>query len=45
MKETTFHRILIAITVLGALSILALVAYTWMLHSNCSILTYIANRS
>ena len=44
MKDKTFHGILIAVTVLGILSIAALTAYTWYLHGSCSILAYIANR-
>jgi len=44
MSEKKFHGILIAVTVLGVLSILALTAYTWYLHGSCSIISYIANR-
>lgn len=44
MKEKTFYRLLLAVTILGCVSVVLLVVYTWYLQSNCSILSYIANR-
>lgn len=44
MDDKLFQRLLIAVTILGCVSVVVLVAYTWYLQSNCSILSYIANR-
>ncbi|MCM1330159.1 MAG: hypothetical protein NC253_12045 [Ruminococcus sp.] len=43
MKEKTFRRLLAAITAAGILSTAALVAYTAVLYSNASIISFIAN--
>ena len=43
MKDKFFHGIIIAICVIGILSIIALAAYTYYLYDNASIISYIAN--
>ncbi|MBR6420788.1 MAG: hypothetical protein IKS42_10670 [Oscillospiraceae bacterium] len=43
MKDKTFRRLLLLVTALGLLSVIALTAYTWYLHGECSVLSYIAN--
>ena len=44
MKEKTFYRLLTAVIALGLVSIIAVVVYSYILYSDCSILSYIANR-
>lgn len=44
MSEKIFNRLLVAVTILGCISVMLLVGYTWYLHSNCSIISYISNR-
>ncbi len=44
MKDKIFYGILIAVRVVGVISVIALVAYTYSLYSDCSIISYIANR-
>lgn len=44
MDEKLFYRLLLAVTILGVLSVVLLVGYTWYLQSHCSIISYIANR-
>lgn len=44
MSNKRFYRLLLAVTILGCVSVVLLVAYTWYLQSNCSIISYIANR-
>ena len=43
MQDKTFYRLLIAVTVLGALSVIALLVYTAVLQQNVSVISYIAN--
>lgn len=43
MKDKLFYGIMIAVCVVGVLSILALAAYTYYLYNNASIISYIAN--
>lgn len=43
MSERLFKTIIIAVTILGVLSVAVLVAYTYYLHEDCSIISYIAN--
>lgn len=44
MKEQTFRRLMTAVLVLGLISVIVLVLITYHLFSECSILSYIANR-
>ncbi len=44
MKNKTFYMLTAVLCVLGVLSVVGLMAYTFYLHDNCSILSYIANR-
>ncbi len=43
MKEKTFWRWLILICVVGILSLIGILCYTFYLHDNVSIIAYIAN--
>lgn len=43
MRDKLFYRIITAICVIGALTTIGLVIYTYRLHEVCSILTFIAN--
>ncbi len=43
MKERTFHRLLAAIIIIGAVTSLLLLIYTKHLYDNCSIISYIVN--
>lgn len=43
MNDKLFQKILIIILIIGAVSTAVLVAYTFYLHENCSIISYIAN--
>ena len=43
MKEKTFHRILIAVTVIGSLSVIALTVYTILLYKDVSVIAFVAN--
>lgn len=43
MNDKLFQKILIIILIIGVLSTSVLVAYTFYLHENCSIISYIAN--
>ncbi len=43
MRDLTFRRLLLAVTLLGVVSTAALIAYTVYLHQNCSIISFIAN--
>lgn len=43
MNDKLFKGIITAVLILGVLSIIALVAYTYYLQGNCSIISYIAN--
>ena len=42
MSEKTYMRILTVVLILGALSVGALLAYTFWLAEDCSIISYIA---
>lgn len=44
MKNKVFYGLLTAVCVLGIISVIALVAYTYRLYKDCSIISYIANR-
>ena len=44
MKNKVFYGILTAVCVVGVISVIALVAYTYALYKDCSIISYIANR-
>ncbi len=44
MKNKIFYGLLAAVCVLGIISVIALVAYTYGLYKDCSIISYIANR-
>ncbi len=43
MSDRLFKAIIAAVTILGMLSVVALVVYTYYLHEDCSIISYIAN--
>ncbi len=43
LNEKIFHRIVIAILLVGVVSSFSLVAYTIYKHNNASIITYIGN--
>ncbi len=43
MSDKLFRTIIAAVTIFGVLSVAALVAYTYYLHEDCSIISYIAN--
>ncbi|MDE6780337.1 MAG: hypothetical protein K2J40_02615 [Ruminococcus sp.] len=43
MSDKLFHKILIIILIIGAVSTAVLVGYTFYLHEHCSIISYIAN--
>ena len=43
MSEKSFYRILLIITIIGSLSVIGLVIYTYHLQSEASIISYIAN--
>ncbi len=43
MQEKVFRRIIAVICIIGTLTTIALVLYTYQLHETCSILTFIAN--
>lgn len=43
MSDRLFKGIIIAVTILGAVSVALLVGYTYYLHEDCSIISYIAN--
>ena len=44
MKNKVFYGILTAVCVVGVISVIALVVYTYALYKDCSIISYIANR-
>ncbi|MBD5130491.1 MAG: hypothetical protein HDT43_11330 [Ruminococcaceae bacterium] len=44
MKDKVFYSILTAVCIVGIISVIALVAYTYALYKDCSIISYIANR-
>lgn len=44
MKDKVFYGILTAVCIVGIISVIALVAYTYALYEDCSIISYIANR-
>ncbi len=44
MDNKTFLKIIAAISILGILSIVALSIWTYLLYTDCSIISYIANR-
>ena len=44
MKDKVFYSILTSVCVVGIISVIALVAYTYALYKDCSIISYIANR-
>lgn len=44
MSDKKFQRWIAVISVLGCLSLLALLAYSWYLHQDCSVISYIANK-
>ncbi|MBQ7835342.1 MAG: hypothetical protein IJ385_06120 [Ruminiclostridium sp.] len=43
MSEKLFKGIVIALLVLGMISIIAITVYTFILQKDCSIISYIAN--
>lgn len=43
MKDKLFYGIMIAVCIIGILSVIALTAYTYYLYDNASIISYIAN--
>lgn len=43
MRDPTFRRLLLAVTLVGVVSTVALILYTVYLHQNCSIISFIAN--
>ena len=43
MKDKTFDRLLAAVLILGAISVIALIVYTELLRRDVSIISYIAN--
>lgn len=44
MSDKAFKRIVTAIMVLGVISVIAITLYTVYLYTDCSIISYIANR-
>lgn len=44
MSDKTFKRIVTVIMVLGIISVISITLYTIYLYTNCSIISYIANR-
>ncbi len=44
MSDKAFKRIVTMIMVLGVISVIAITLYTFYLYTNCSIISYIANR-
>lgn len=44
MKDKTFYGIITTVCIVGVISVIALVVYTYMLYKDCSIISYIANR-
>ena len=42
--DKTFNRLLYIITALGIISMIAIVAWSWFLYKDCSIISYIANK-
>ena len=44
MKDKVFYSILTAVCIIGIIIVIALVAYTYALYKDCSIISYIANR-
>lgn len=44
MSDKAFKRIVTMIMVLGVISVIAIALYTIYLYTNCSIISYIANR-
>ncbi len=43
MSDKLFKGIIIAILFIGSLSVIMLVAYTYSLYNDCSIISYISN--
>lgn len=44
MNDKLFYRLMTIITVLGIVSVAALVIITWLLQKDCSVISYIANK-
>ncbi len=44
MNDKLFYRLMTIITVLGIVSIIALVIYTYILYKDCSVISYIGNK-
>lgn len=44
MSDKTFKIIITAVMVMGVISVIAITLYTIYLYTNCSIISYIANR-
>ncbi|MBO6307921.1 MAG: hypothetical protein J6N70_03580 [Oribacterium sp.] len=44
MKDKTYEKLVIIITILGTISVAALLAYTVILYPDCSVISYIANK-
>ena len=44
MNDKLFYRLVTIITVLGIVSVAALVIITWLLQKDCSVISYIANK-
>lgn len=44
MYNKIFSRIVAVVCVIGIISVIALVVYTYALYKDCSIISYIANR-
>lgn len=44
MSDKAFKRIVIAVMAAGVISVIAITLYTFYLYTNCSIISYIANR-
>ena len=44
MSEKTFMRVMTVVAVLGMISIVAMVVWSWVLYKDCSIISYIANK-
>jgi len=44
MKNKTFYTVLFSVVFVGALSVIVMCIYTYILWQDCSILSYIANR-
>lgn len=43
MSDKVFRKIIFIVVILGIISLMGLIGYTFWLHEHCSIISYIAN--